>query len=1346
MGLRYTRVQVLLSVSDRELEAAGRKVKSLKRDLQLLDEMSVDPEVGLDHADFDRVMADVKKDMDEFDREVAEAKLKADDTEAKAKIGAIQNQLIRLDKFVADPEIDIDGVIVAQNQLRALQHQLNKIDRTHATGSVRISGTSEMQKDASLLLDTIVALGPAAVTAGTVAAGGLVALGGSLVTAGAGVGVLAGGLSGISDAVKALNKIRLTRLSGDDPSPADLDALQRAMATMSKEGQEFAKMIANDLIPGLEDLRNLAQERMFPGFIKGLQDAKELVPEVTDIVESYAGAWGDLAREAGDALDDPFWHDYFDFIGDEGANSMTIMVRALGNFAEGLAAIHKAFFPLQRNVENGILGWSRSFNKWAKSLEGSEGFQDFLDYIDENGPRVLDLVGSLADALLQIGEAASPIGEKMLPILTAIVDFAAAIADSPLGTPLIAMAVGMSAVNRAARVWEVTKGSAVIKGLDALSVSMKTASGRMGLLKRSIGPLAGVAGMGLLIDSVHRGNTELGNLERILGGAGLGAMVGAEFGGAPGALLGGLVGMVGGLASVLMDSGDAAEEAKIHIDSYADSLDDLTGAVRRATRGEAAQQIIKSGLMPDINALMIDPSLIVDAMLGKGQGKLAERLASLRKEIQQQLSQIDVSPAAMAELGGPASEAWRNRLQQYGDLKDKLADIKRIQDLVGISTDQLTKDQKENTFQLQGMYGPKVAARLQSYGNHLDDVARSLGLNRSRTDVLTEALGEATTEYFDQTGKLRLNKQELKAVADQLGLNRQQTNKLIDAYDRMADRAEENRDAGDHYKNTLDRVGRSLDLTKQDTQELTKKILEQEDANVRLKGKADLTEKQLRDVAHQMGLTKQETRELIEKYNDVPSDVRTDAHFDDNKARADVASFVKWTEQKWKKLKTVSPGFFGDETTHIPGGQFARGGYTGAGGVFEPAGVVHRGEYVQPQSVVRREGVGAMDALRSGKATIKRLPGYAKGGMVDDALALDADATFTKVLSNFSSLRAFVNSMNIYGGNVGATLAWARKQVGDGYNWGSVGPDLWDCSGFMSGVVNKLQGKPLHVRRGSTADFPWPGFVKGPGVFTIGSTRQYPGSSAGHMAGTLAGINLESAGGVGVRMGPSARGWNDPGFDQHYHLSGIQLGPTGRGGGGDSGALTGIEKYIIRHEAGGLHNVHANNPISSAFGIGQLTEANRVAAARALGYPVAIEYGDTGNTNWDHQLAMMRWYIKQRYGTEKHAYAYHKHHGVYDQGGPVPHGMTAMNASGLTEEMLTGPERKAFLALGKYAHTAMVNFAGGGGGGAVGNGPMQITGSIQITNWDKGVGYFRGIANDNYNRRGAHAARVGRMG
>lgn len=56
---------------------------------------------------------------------------------------------------------------------------------------------------------------------------------------------------------------------------------------------------------------------------------------------------------------------------------------------------------------------------------------------------------------------------------------------------------------------------------------------------------------------------------------------------------------------------------------------------------------------------------------------------------------------------------------------------------------------------------------------------------------------------------------------------------------------------------------------------------------------------------------------------------------------------------------------------------YSGGGYTGGGGKYEPAGVVHRGEYVLPAEVVKRLGLDNLRALhKSG------LRGYAMGGLV----------------------------------------------------------------------------------------------------------------------------------------------------------------------------------------------------------------------------------------------------------------------------------------------------------------------------------------------------------------------------
>lgn len=64
----------------------------------------------------------------------------------------------------------------------------------------------------------------------------------------------------------------------------------------------------------------------------------------------------------------------------------------------------------------------------------------------------------------------------------------------------------------------------------------------------------------------------------------------------------------------------------------------------------------------------------------------------------------------------------------------------------------------------------------------------------------------------------------------------------------------------------------------------------------------------------------------------------------------------------------------------IIGGGFAGGGYTGPGGRFEPAGIVHKGEYVLSAAATKAIGVSALEVLHQ---SVKN--GYAGGGLVGAA-------------------------------------------------------------------------------------------------------------------------------------------------------------------------------------------------------------------------------------------------------------------------------------------------------------------------------------------------------------------------
>ncbi|HBU7184196.1 phage tail length tape measure family protein [Klebsiella pneumoniae] len=51
----------------------------------------------------------------------------------------------------------------------------------------------------------------------------------------------------------------------------------------------------------------------------------------------------------------------------------------------------------------------------------------------------------------------------------------------------------------------------------------------------------------------------------------------------------------------------------------------------------------------------------------------------------------------------------------------------------------------------------------------------------------------------------------------------------------------------------------------------------------------------------------------------------------------------------------------------VSGAGFASGGYTGPGGKYQPAGIVHKGEYVFDQASTNRIGVSQLEALRNGQ-------------------------------------------------------------------------------------------------------------------------------------------------------------------------------------------------------------------------------------------------------------------------------------------------------------------------------------------------------------------------------------------
>lgn len=98
---------------------------------------------------------------------------------------------------------------------------------------------------------------------------------------------------------------------------------------------------------------------------------------------------------------------------------------------------------------------------------------------------------------------------------------------------------------------------------------------------------------------------------------------------------------------------------------------------------------------------------------------------------------------------------------------------------------------------------------------------------------------------------------------------------------------------------------------------------------------------------------------------------------------------------------------------------FADGGYTGPGGKYQPAGVVHAGEYVFSADAVRRLGISALDNMHrfATGSFVPRSPrwGYADGGAVNLPVAPTVN-TSTRIINMFDLDGAMSEYLRTRGG------------------------------------------------------------------------------------------------------------------------------------------------------------------------------------------------------------------------------------------------------------------------------------------------------------------------------------------
>ncbi|WP_102335749.1 hypothetical protein [Salimicrobium jeotgali] len=382
--------------------------------------------VGAKISDFKRKMSSVKKTAATFANSDATKHVKANTQAFTAKMGLANTQVAAFTRNDAEKRITGDtsalvrSVAQAKAALAALPRKvIIDIQVSRKRFQRSMDAIADIYRDINTIGAEMFQGGlMMSLPIATTMMSGLIAV---VATAGVQIGVMAGGLMGLASSLTLAGGGLGLMAAAAIPTIDRIKQANEAIANGDKKLSDYSAPMQSAItgLTGLKDAYHEVNRAIQPHFLQASGTAMGVLasalttikPGIEGVARAFQGLMTDLKKVMSNGEDVKKTMSWFN---ERAGQAVSAWGKIAGYALRGFLNLMRAFDPLAQSMEQGLLGMTKKFSQWAANLSKSDKFKTFIDYVKENGPKLMSVFGNITQGIVNLFTAFAPLAAEMM--------------------------------------------------------------------------------------------------------------------------------------------------------------------------------------------------------------------------------------------------------------------------------------------------------------------------------------------------------------------------------------------------------------------------------------------------------------------------------------------------------------------------------------------------------------------------------------------------------------------------------------------------------------------------------------------------------------------------------------------------------------------------------------------------------------------------------------------------------------------------------------------------------------------------------------------------------------------